>query len=166
MSYFPFTTVGKALAAASSQSNARQSGLGITAAADSLLDDTTTDAILATLGGGSAGIDVFKDATAADIRSDIGASAGLVAEAKNASFTAADGKLYEIDASGGAVAVTMPSVSAGMRIGFKLAVGGNNVTINRNGTEDIDNQASYVLSVTGQEIELVPNAGATEWLIV
>lgn len=165
MGYFPLTATGKALGVASSAANARTSALAITAAADSMLDDSTTDLILATLGGGTTGIAVFKDATAADVRTDIGAGVGYTVEAKNADFTAADGKFYEIDASGTQIDVTMFSCAVGAQVGFKMVVGGNNIVINRIITEDIDNAPAYTLTTVNEAIEFIANAAGTEWLV-
>lgn len=166
MGYFPFTQTGKDLAAAVSPSAARTTGLGISAAADSILDDASTDAILTTLGGGALGIEVFKDATAAAVRSDIGAGPAYVVEAKNADFIAASGRFYEIDTTSDHVNVTMFAIASGADfVGFKRVAGSNNVIINRNGTQDIDGAASKTLTVNGESIDLLPNAAVNKWLL-
>ena len=166
MSYFPLSAVAKTLNTQASQSDMRQTGLGITASADSILDDASTDAILSTLGGGTTGIAVFKDATAADVRSDIGAGVAYIKQSKNASFTAESGYMYEIDDSAGNINVTMFTIaSVSDFVGFKKVAGSNTITINRDGTQDIDDAATTTLNVVGECKELVVRASGNEWMI-
>lgn len=166
MSYFPLNAVAKTLLTQVSQTNMRQTGLGISASADSILDDASTDAILATLGGGTTGIAVFKDETAADARSDIGSGVAYTVQSKTSNFTAQSGYLYEIDDSAGNVAVTMFTIANSTDfVGFKKVAGSNTITINRDGTQDIDDAASATLTVIGECKELVVRASGNEWMI-
>lgn len=158
-----------------------------TAAGAALLDDANADAQLATLGAGTAGIAVFKDATAGDVLDDLGVSAfvqtvlndadaaavrttlgagvGLTVETKSADFTAADTALYEMDSSGGAIAVTLPACDPNAVIGFKLKTAGNNVTLTRAGSDTIDGATTLVISVAGEYYELYGNAAGDRWLV-
>jgi len=166
MSYFPLTSTAKTLNLQSSQANMLTTGLGISAPAVSILDDASTDAILSTLGGGSTGINIFKDTTAAAVRAEIGAGPAYVVEAKTADFTAESGKFYEVDTTSGAVAVTMFTIASGADfVGFKKVAGSNDITINRNGTQDIDDATSKVLSAINEAIDMIPKASGNEWMI-
>lgn len=64
----------------------------VSAAAATVLDDLSTDAMLTTLGGGAKGISVFKKATSADVLTDLGVSAfvqSIVDEPDGDAFLAA-----------------------------------------------------------------------------
>lgn len=165
MAYFPASSVGKTFLVQSTQTNLRKTGLGISDAADAIMDDSDNSAILTTLGFSSVGIDLIDSADAAAARSVIGSGVGFTVETKNASFTAADAKLYEMDSSGGAIVATLPACSVGARIGFKLKTAGNNVTVTRAGSDTIDGATTYVMSVPGEQIVLDANAAGNGWLI-
>ena len=168
-------------------SNARSGLATASASGVSIWDDASTDAILSTLGGGTTGIALFKDSTAGDalddlgvsafvqttlaatdaanFRSIIGANGNLVGEVESADFTAASGKFYELDSSGGAIAVTMPACSADVVIGFKVKVAGNNITLTRAGSDTIDGNNTYVLSVVGEAILVKGDSAGTRWIV-
>ena len=165
MSYVPMSAVGKTLINQSSQANMRQVGLGVAAAADALLDDTSNGAILTTLGVSAFVQTTLDDADAATFRATVGSAIGYTLQAKSAGFTAVDHFFYEMDSSGGAIAVTLPACSAGQSIKFKLAVAGNNVTITRAGADVIDGSATFVMSVAGEEIILDANVAGNGWLV-
>lgn len=168
--------------------NAKSGLIDASAAGVATWNDADNAAILATLGGGSKGVAIFADvdsasvltelgitafiqtllddADAATARATLGANGNLVVEAKSAGFTAAGGKLYEMDSSGGAIAVTLPACDPDVVIGFKLKVAGSNVTLTRAGSDTIDGSNTYVMSIAAEAIYLVGNAAGDRWLVV
>jgi hypothetical protein len=71
----------------------------------------------------------------------------------------------EIDASGGAVAVTLPAVAACYRdiVISKRDASGNAVTIDADGSETINGSTTFVLSSQYDAARLTP--GDAEWLL-
>jgi len=168
MGFFPLTAVAKTFNTQSSQPNMRQTGLGISAAVDGVIDDASTDAMLASMGGGTTGIAVFKDTTAAAARTEISAGVGYTISAKDTGdspVTGVDANLYECDTSGGVLTINLPAVTANAKIGIKLVTAGNNLTVGRNGVETIDGAASDdTLSVAGETVEYRANAAVNGWV--
>jgi len=75
-----------------------------------------------------------------------------------------NGKLIQMDSSGGAITINLPSISGlalPFNIAFKLATAGNTVTINRNGTDTIEGATSVSLALAGQGYQLVADDGAS-----
>lgn len=165
MAYFPMSGVAKTLCLQASQTAMRTTGLGISAVGETLITQTT-QALMRTTGlGFSAFMEtIFDDADGPAVRATIGAGVGYTAQAKSANFTAADGFAYGIDASGGAIAVTLPACSAGLKIAFKVAAIGNATTITRAGADTVDGGTNVVLSASAKEaIELWADASGTNW---
>lgn len=157
--------VAKTLVVQTSQGSMRGTGLGFSVFIETILDDADADAVLATLGGGTSGIAVFKDTTAAAIRTEIGASVGYAFEAKSASFTAADAKSYDVDSSGGAVVPTCPAAGAGLKFRVKLKTAGNNCTVTRAGADTVDGATTYVMSVAGENYSFEVDNTGTNWAV-
>jgi hypothetical protein len=75
---------------------------------------------------------------------------------------------YSVDTSGGAITINLPAISGattGQRIYVKLKTAGNNLTLTPNGTDKIDKQTSYTLSVEHSALTLVVGAGSN-WEII
>lgn len=159
------SSVAKTLVVQASQSAMRTTGLGISAAADALLDDANNGAILTTLGISAFAQTILDDADAAAVRTTIGAGVGYTFEAKSADFTAADGKSYDVDASGGAVIPTLPAAGAGKKVRVKIATGGNNVTVTRAGSDTIDGATTYVMSQSKENYAFEVDNTGTNWAI-
>lgn len=68
-----------------------------------------------------------------------------------------NGKLFDIDSSGGAIAINLPEIS-GLSLPFnlamKLTVAGNTVTISRGGTDTIDGGTSKTLVASGTGLQI------------
>lgn len=68
-----------------------------------------------------------------------------------------NGKLFDIDSSGGAIAINLPEIS-GLSLPFnlamKLTVAGNTVTIGRGGTDTIDGGTSKTLVASGTGLQI------------
>lgn len=78
---------------------------------------------------------------------------------------AANDCLINVNATGGAVTVNLPALSAGRVFRFKkLDVSANTVTIDGNGSETIDGAATYVLTTQYESVEII--GGASEWHVV
>jgi hypothetical protein len=86
---------------------------------------------------------------------------------KSSNYTAASGDLVVCDVSGGSFTVSLPAITANARIGIKLgtASAGNSVTIVPNGTEEIDQQSSLVLSLQNDYVQVHGDAANGQWLI-
>ena len=77
-------------------------------------------------------------------------------------------KHYSADTSGGAITINLPSISSsttGTRIYVKLKTAGNNLTLTPNGSDTIDKQSSYTLSVEHSAVTLVVGGGSN-WEII
>lgn len=159
------SSVAKTLVVQASQSAMRQTGLGISAAADALLDDANNGAILTTLGISAFAQTILDDADAAAVRTTIGAGVGYTFEAKSSSFSAADGKSYDVDSSGGAVVPTLPAASAGKKVRIKAKVVGNDITVTRAGSDTIDGANTYVMSQLGESYSFEVDNTGTNWAI-
>ncbi len=75
---------------------------------------------------------------------------------------------YSVDTSGGAIEIDLPAISGlttGQRIYIKLKTAGNDLTLDPNGSDTIDGQASYTLDVQHSAITLVVGAGSN-WEII
>lgn len=165
MSYFPLTSVAKTLNTQASQANMRGTGLGISAAADAILDDANNGAILTTLGITAAAQTILDDASTTAIRTTLGADVGFVLEDKSADFTAADAKYYLVNSSGGLVTATLPAVGVGLKIGFKLVTAGNNLVLDGNASEQIEGAATFTMSVAGEQYFVRANTAGTAWIV-
>lgn len=145
MGYFPATTAGKDIMAGSNAAAQRTSlGLGsiATQAANSV--SITGGSI-----SGVSGLALAKDW-----------------ETKSSGFTAAVGKAYELDTSGGAVQADLPAL-AGLaeddEIIFKLVTAGNTFTADGNGAEGIDGAPTATMTVAGECMILRVGAGLASW---
>jgi len=68
-----------------------------------------------------------------------------------------NGKLFDINSSAGAIAITLPGISGlslPFNVAFKLTTAGNNVTISRSVTDTINGATSLVLSAAGTGAQL------------
>lgn len=75
-----------------------------------------------------------------------------------------NGKLISANTSGGAIAITLPEISTltpPFNVGFLLATAGNNLTINRGGTDTIGGATSKVLAASGTGTQLVADTDGT-----
>ena len=75
-----------------------------------------------------------------------------------------NGKLYSCNTSGGAISVTLPQISGlttPFNIGFKLETAGNNLTLNRSGSDTIDGATSKVISIADTGVQLIADTGAS-----
>jgi len=144
----------------------RTTGLGHSAFMETIFDDADADTVLATLGGGTSGIAVFKDTTAAAIRTEIGAGVGYTfAATETASFNLVDGVSSLIDSSGGAVVATLPAAGAGKKLRAKISVAGNNVTVTRAGADTVEGATTYVMSQVGENYAFEVDNSGTNWAI-
>lgn len=73
------------------------------------------------------------------------------------------GKLFSVDATGGAVVFNLPAIS-GLTLTNPWSIGikksdssGNSITINRNGTDVIDGNTSKTIGVSGAGVVLIPD---------
>jgi len=81
-----------------------------------------------------------------------------------ANYTASDGEIVLVDASGGAVTVTLPTPSNGARVRVKkIDASTNTVTVSPSGTETIDGASSHTISQKNEAYEYVSDG--TDWLI-
>jgi hypothetical protein len=75
-----------------------------------------------------------------------------------------NGKLYSCNTSGGAIVINLPQqsgITMPFNISFKLATAGNNLTINRAGTDTIDGATSKVLSVANTGCHIIGDTSAS-----
>ena len=80
------------------------------------------------------------------------------------SFTAVDGRLHIVDATGGAITVNLPAPTLGLKFEIKLN-GNNTVTLNRSGAESIDFVASnYVINNSKGAYKVISDG--TDWFII
>lgn len=76
-----------------------------------------------------------------------------------------NGKLLELDSSGGAIVLNYPAISSltlPFNVAFKLSTAGNTVTFNRGSTDLIDGTTSITLSTVGTG--LIFTARAANWI--
>jgi len=86
---------------------------------------------------------------------------------ETASFTVAHGGFYKVDATSGAVTVTLPAAASntGMRLDIKkIDASGNAVTVDGNAAETIDGAATVTLSSQYDDVTVV--CDGTEWFIL
>ena len=79
----------------------------------------------------------------------------------------ASGTTYLVDTSGGVATLTLPAPSANAYVYVKDSTGDantNNITINRNSTEDIDGAASVVIDSDYGSVLIVSDS--TDWFIL
>lgn len=75
-----------------------------------------------------------------------------------------NGKLYSMDSSGGAIAITLPEIatlSLPFNIAFALGTAGNDITISRSATDTIGGATSYVLSAVGTGAQFAADTDGT-----
>lgn len=82
-----------------------------------------------------------------------------------------NGKLYVIDSSAGAVAITLPTISGislPFNVGFKLDTIGNDVTISRGGTDTIESGTSYIISGQNEYAKFIADDtnAPDEWEVI
>jgi hypothetical protein len=82
-----------------------------------------------------------------------------------------NGKLLSVDASGGAVSITLPQISLTVlpfNIGFKLTNATNSLTINRTGTDTIEGSTSKVVSTTNASCQLIADIDKSpdQWAVI
>lgn len=164
MSHFPLSAAMKAVAVGSSNS-AMLTLLGFSTLGKDIIDSADAPSALDALGFSAVGKDFVDSADAAAARAAIAAGVGFALEQKSASFTAADAKYYEVNSSGGAVTATLPSVTAGALIAFKLVVAGNNLIIDGASSENIDGNLTYTMSVAGEAVMVRGNTAGTAWIL-
>ena len=77
------------------------------------------------------------------------------------------GKLYVVDATGGAVTINLPSI-AGLDLGSPYSLGikksdssSNAITINTNGSDEVRGASSYTISVAKAGVSLIPDTDPT-----
>ena len=93
-----------------------------------------------------------------------------VPEIKTADFSAVAGHVYQVDTSGGAVAIVLPtSPTAGMACSVEdaaMAWGTNHVTFTYNGTDNINAAgASFVANVSGDKLSVCYINSTVGWSI-
>ena len=94
---------------------------------------------------------------------------GYTFSAISSNTTASISYHYSCDTSSAGFTLTLPALSgvtSGEEIRVKLATAGNDLTIARTGSDTIDGQTSYTLSVAKSAITLVANVTGTDWEIV
>ena len=90
--------------------------------------------------------------------------AGWTVKSVNANYTASDGEIVLVDASGGAVTITLPSPSNGARVRVKKIDSSNNtVTVQPSGSETIDGASSHTISQQYETYEYVSDG--TNWYV-
>ena len=82
--------------------------------------------------------------------------------------TAVDGQTMLVDTTvaGGAVTVNMPTVTANQRVTVKNVAGANTITLDGNGSEEIDFVLTYVLLGTVGNFVTVESHNTLGWLVV
>lgn len=92
---------------------------------------------------------------------------GLIPEVQSDDFTAAPGRKYFVDTSGGAVDITLPAGTPLSQMMFIDAEGTwatNKITITPNGLETIAGSSSYTSALNYEQITLAYDAANTDWL--
>ena len=140
--------------ASTSASNASTSAASAASSATSAASSATSAASSAAAAAASADSAFFQDT--------------IFVVAGDSPVTITDssrGKLYSVDASGGAVTINLPQIS-GLTLSDPWAIaikktdsGSNSVTINRAGTDTIDGSASKALTTQNTAAILTPDAG-------
>jgi len=141
---------GYATAAAASESAAAASAVLADASADAALVSETAAAASAASAAAQLASAFFRDVvyiTSAD-------SPRTITSSDN-------GKLFNINSSGGAISFTLPTIASTtlpFNVSFKLTTAGNTVTINRASTDTIEGATSATLSTAGQGLDLIADA--------
>ena len=100
---------------------------------------------------------------------EIDSALAPVIDAKSATFTAGTDEYnytYLVDASSGAVTANLPAVAdvfSGFKYSFKLTDATNALTIDPNGSEQIDGASTYVISTVNDAVIIV--CDGTGWVI-
>jgi len=90
--------------------------------------------------------------------------AGWTIKNVNANYTASDGEIVLVDASGGAVTITLPTPSASARVRVKkIDASSNVVTVQPSGSETIDGASSHTISQQYETYEYVSDG--TNWYV-
>lgn len=144
------TAAASAAAAAASETAAAASAVAADASADAALVSETAAAASAASAAAQLASAFFRDVvyiTSAD-------SPRTITSADN-------GKLFNINSSGGAISFTLPTIASTtlpFNVSFKLTTAGNTVTINRASTDTIEGATSATLSTAGQGLDLIADA--------
>jgi len=89
---------------------------------------------------------------------------GWTVKSVSTNYNANDGEIVLVDASGGAVTVTLPSPSNGARVRVKkIDSSSNTVTVQPSGTETIDGASSHSISQQYETYEYVSDG--TNWYV-
>ena len=94
-----------------------------------------------------------------------GGGSGLTATTQNAHYTAVPGDFVLVDASGGAVTITLPAASGGASLLVhvkKIDSSGNAVTIERAGSDTIDGETTQVINSQYVTVGLISD-GTASW---
>jgi len=84
---------------------------------------------------------------------------------KSSDYTASNNEFVLVDASGGAVTITLPSPSSGGKVGVKKTDSSTNtVTISPSGSETIDGASSLTIDTQYQSYTLISDG--TNWYIM
>lgn len=134
-------------------------------------DDTNDDLVIEHVDSGNQ-IRYDSSATQWDVgpavaAGDVAVTSGTFEHTRSTvtSATTTSGEGYlSVDASGGAVTVTLASEDAedGKELNVKRN-GGNTVTLETEGSETIEDASSYTLDADGETVTLVFNADTTDW---
>jgi len=133
-------------------------------AGDIAIGTGANTAIKLALGTASQQLRVNAGATALEYFTASGG--GLTVEFKTASFTAAAGKKYKIDTTGGAVVVTLPAGTNLDNIVIQDVghlAGTNPITINPDGAETIDNDTTFIIDQNDGDVDIGYNNGDSNW---
>jgi hypothetical protein len=107
-------------------------------------------------------------ASTATGRQNLGAAAYLtVGSVKTGNYTAVANELVQVDASAGAVVITLPAANvAGQAVAVKRTeFGGNSVTVQRAGTDTIGTGAVTSVAIVATEGLWLVSSGAGTWMI-
>lgn len=89
-----------------------------------------------------------------------GGSSGLTAVSKSTNYTAVDGDLVLVDATGGAITITLPLASTRARLAvIKVDSSANTVTVQRSGSDLIVASTSITLAKQNDGVQLAGDGG-------
>lgn len=107
-------------------------------------------------------------ASTSTARQNLGAAGYLtIGSVKTGSYTAVANELVQVDASAGAVVITLPAANvAGQAVVVKRTeFGGNTVTVQRAGTDTIGTGAATSVAIVATEGLTLVSSGAGTWMI-
>ena len=106
----------------------------------------------------------FAEVVGSRVRSGCGPSLAITNVSSNTTLDGGDSHVF-VDASGGAITITLPAASAARQVYIKKTdSSANAVTIDGNGSETIDDSTTRVLSSQYDSVTLVSDA--SEWWVV